>query len=139
MEIRFYSWLSRIFRILFVCKDVFLSVLYAFIFASFSPFVGIVVVESFSYFNQEIIAYWPIVIILTEHSLSSCIGTCSSKCWYLFIFFFCIRKIFYAFRSWFIVLVYIRYNIIIEQWSNFFKISFNSSLSHLFAFFIFWL
>ena len=66
MEQRFYSWLSRIFRILFVCKDVFLSVLYAFLFASFSPFVGTVVVESFSHFYQEIFAYWPIVIILTE-------------------------------------------------------------------------
>ena len=67
MEQRFYSWLSRIFRILFVCKDVFLSVLYA----SYSPFFGIVVVESFSHFVKKLLAYWPIVIVLTEHSLSS--------------------------------------------------------------------
>ena len=122
MEQRFFSWLSRICRILFVCKDVFLSVLYAFIFASFSPFVGIVVVESFSYFNQEIIAYWPIVIILTEHSLSSCIGTCPSNCWYLSIFFFCIRinilcilVMVYSVGFIMVVLFYIIYNIIIEQ------------------------
>ena len=51
----------------------------------FLLFVGMVVVESFSHFYQEIIAYWPIVIILTEHSLSSCIGTYPSKCWYLSI------------------------------------------------------
>ena len=39
-----------------------------------SPFIGIVVVESFSHFVKKLLAYWPIVIVLTEHSLSSYSG-----------------------------------------------------------------
>ena len=72
---------------------------------------------------ENFIAYWPIVISLTEHSLSSCIGTCPSNCWYLSIFFFCIRINILCI----LVMVYSvginlqKYNIIIEHWSNFFQ------------------
>ena len=69
----------------FVCKDVLLSGLFAFVFASFSPFLAWLLLSHLVIFIKKIIAYWPIVIILTEHSLSSCIGTCSSKSWYLYV------------------------------------------------------
>ena len=86
MEQRCFSWLSRVCRILVCLQRRVLKWSFRICFRIFfSFFVGMVVVESFSHFYQEIIAYWPIVIILTEHSLSSCIGTCSSKSWYLFV------------------------------------------------------
>ena len=60
-----------------------------FAFASFSYTLASFV-ESFKVvFIRKIVAYWPIVIFLTEHSLSSCIGTSTSiLILALFIWFF---------------------------------------------------
>ena len=57
-----------------------------FAFASI-PMVGTVIIESFSLFWQEMFAYWPIVISLTEHSLSLYSGpypACAGVCHFLF-------------------------------------------------------
>ena len=73
-----------------------------------------------SHFIRKIIAYWPIVICLTEHSLSSCIGTSTSILilalfiWILFFyrFNFCMSA---SVRKYIIYTILI---LIIEHWSN---------------------
>ena len=84
-------------------------------------FVGKFCWVALSHFIRKIIAYWPIVICLTEHSLSSCIGT-STSILILALFIWVLLFSFFIFAclqlSENILFTYIMIIIIIEQWSN---------------------